>query len=192
MWHMRDILVIGTYIAITCFLSDDADGAVNDTIAFLLLRWLFRGIMTFVPVLVLVLASMLCAICDAIGVMWCWYQWHHMTKKVCSISFWSSWLNKCNGVNLQCHWLHVLPTLVPKASHDQENFFAHCFNNLEHMNTMVLLTMPLTLCCWCHYQQCKISERHVSSYFEHLEPRNAMMPFIMPSVASCDANTSIT
>ena len=49
------------------FLSHDADGAINYTIAFVMLRWLFRGIiLLLVPVLVPVLASVSCAIYDAL------------------------------------------------------------------------------------------------------------------------------
>ena len=85
-----------------CFLSHDADGAIIDTIAFLLLRWLFRDIMwLFVPVLILVLALVSCAIDNAIGVTWCWCQWHHITKKVMLHLTWS-----------------MLPLVTSPASHD--------------------------------------------------------------------------
>ena len=52
------MLLFVMYMAIACFLSDDAYGAINETIAFVMLRWLFRGIIWLdVPVVVPVLAS---------------------------------------------------------------------------------------------------------------------------------------
>ena len=38
LWHLRDILVFVLYMAVTCFLWHDADGAINNTITFLMLR----------------------------------------------------------------------------------------------------------------------------------------------------------
>ena len=54
------------YMATTYFFSHDADGAISDTIAFLLLRLLFRSL---VPVPVLLLASVSYAIDNATGIM---------------------------------------------------------------------------------------------------------------------------
>ena len=37
--------------------------------------------------------------CYALAIKWhwCWYQWHHMTKKrLCCISFWLFWHIECN------------------------------------------------------------------------------------------------
>ena len=46
-------------MAKACFLTHDAHGAINDTIAFIMLRWLFRGfLLLFVSVLVPVLVPM--------------------------------------------------------------------------------------------------------------------------------------
>ena len=42
-WHLMGILIFGMYIDVTC-LSHDGDGVINDIVAFLLLRWLLRGI----------------------------------------------------------------------------------------------------------------------------------------------------
>ena len=82
MWHLGSILVFGTYMTMQFFLSHDADCAINDSIAFLLLRWMFRGITwLFVSVLVMVLESLSCATDNAIGIMQCWWQWHHLAKK---------------------------------------------------------------------------------------------------------------
>ena len=33
-WHLRGILVFGIHMAITCFKSHNADGAINDTLHF--------------------------------------------------------------------------------------------------------------------------------------------------------------
>ena len=83
MWHLRGLLVFGTYMAITCFMSHGANGAINDINVFLMLSWWFRGNMWhFVPVLMMVLASVSCATDDGLGFMWYWSQWHNMTKKV--------------------------------------------------------------------------------------------------------------
>ena len=41
MWHLRGILVFGIYVAITCCVSNndyDDDGAINDSIAFCIMR----------------------------------------------------------------------------------------------------------------------------------------------------------
>ena len=38
MQHLRGILVFGMYMTIACLLSHDADGSINDTIAFVMLR----------------------------------------------------------------------------------------------------------------------------------------------------------
>ena len=59
MWHLRGILVLDTYMAITCFLSHDADGAISDTIAFMMLRW-FRGITWLLVPMQILLASVSC------------------------------------------------------------------------------------------------------------------------------------
>ena len=73
LWHLRGILVFGMYMAMTCFLSLDANGASNDSIAFLLLRWLLRSIIwLLVSVLVLVLTSVSCAIDNSIDITWYW------------------------------------------------------------------------------------------------------------------------
>ena len=41
MWHLKGILVFGTYMTITCFLSHDADDAISDTIALVMLMIVF-------------------------------------------------------------------------------------------------------------------------------------------------------
>ena len=70
MWHLTGILVCGTYMALTCFLSNDVGGTTNDTTAFVMLRLLIRGIILLsVPMLVLVLASVSCVTDYAMGIM---------------------------------------------------------------------------------------------------------------------------
>ena len=83
------------------------DGAINDTIAIVILRWLCRGIIwSLVIVWVPVLASVLCATDNAIGVMWCLFQWHHIAKNVMLL--------------FDCHSLRnaVMPLITPLASCD--------------------------------------------------------------------------
>ena len=43
-WYFSGTLVFGTHMAITCLLSHDADDAMNDTIALVILKYLFRGV----------------------------------------------------------------------------------------------------------------------------------------------------
>ena len=76
---------------------------------------------------------------------------------------------------------------------DQENSVAHCFSCLDLMNTIVLLTMPLSLhdaddAITNHVKWLKI---HVTYHFDHLELTNAMLLFMIQSV-SCNVNTGIT
>ena len=68
--HCRGILIFQTYMAITCFLSHDADSAINETIAYDMLRRLFRGIYDFLCLcLYQVLASVSSSIDPDIDVM---------------------------------------------------------------------------------------------------------------------------
>ena len=100
-------------MAIACFLSHDADNAIDDTIVFVLLRWLFRGIYNLVPVVVPVLA-------------------------LCHVTLVSGDAN-CNGIILhQCQWHHVLLL----SSHDQKCNIASYLNCLDISSAMVPLMMP--------------------------------------------------
>ena len=65
------ILVFGMYMSKACFLLHDVDGAINDTIAFAILGWLFRGIIWLLGVST--------STSYGINVMchlWC--HWHHV------------------------------------------------------------------------------------------------------------------
>ena len=91
---------ISSWHVVACFLSHDADGAINDTIAFVMLRWLFRGIIWLMaPVLVPVLASVLGAIC----ITWCWCQWYHITKVMLHLIYLRN---------------SMVPLMTPSASHE--------------------------------------------------------------------------
>ena len=107
------------------------------------------------------------AICGAIAIMWCsgtiddvicstwcswWCQWHDMTKKVCHISFWSSWPSKWNGAiyntgtYCQCHWHCMMLMSVPTVSNDWKSYIAYHFDNLKLTNSIVLLMMASVSC----------------------------------------------
>ena len=45
------------------------------------------------------------------------------------------------------------------------------------------------MCCWCWCQWHHMTKSHVVPYFEHLDIRNAMVPFMMP-LASYDTSVS--
>ena len=140
-WHswikcvpFSGIFIFGMYIAIKCFLSHCADGAINYTIAVLMLRWLFRRIIIlFQPVLIPILATVSSTIDDIIDVMWCQSQWYHMIKKS----------------HVVLHFYHldvknaVAPLMIPFASHDQKTNLAHHFDCLDLRTAVVSLTVLL-------------------------------------------------
>ena len=60
------------------------------------------------------------------------------------------------------------------------------------MNTVVLLTMPLTSHDADNSAKCQMTEKSQVAYlFDHLEISNAVVLLMMPSV-SCNANAGIT
>ena len=82
------------------------------------------------------------AIDDFIGIICCWCQWHFIMETLCCIPSWLSWCNKWNGAidntdDIMWHWHKHQWNLWPK------NFIVLCFNHIDLMNTLVLLTMPL-------------------------------------------------
>ena len=102
---------------------------------------IFRDSIWLTPVLLLVLASLSCAIDNAIVVMWCWCQWQHISKKSWSISI--SWTRpkECNCAYGRYHWCHVTWTLM--ASHDHKGHVAPYFNHRDVRSAMMLLPMAL-------------------------------------------------
>ena len=81
-WHIG----LGTYMVITWFLSYNADVSISDTIAFVILRWLFRGIIwCLVPVPLPVMASVWSESSSTVdGTIACWrfrqfFKRYHMT-----------------------------------------------------------------------------------------------------------------
>ena len=100
-------------------IHQNSEGAINDTILFLMFRWLLRGIIWFlVPVIVPVLASQSCAIDDDTYDMWSW--WHYSTKKstghliLITLTSGFEWCHEC------CCWPPTVPALTLMASHDQK------------------------------------------------------------------------
>ena len=143
MWHLRAILIFGTYIVITCYTW--CWGAINDTIAFLMLRWLLWVI--FVAVLLQVLASVSCTMtkplksCDADATGITWPKNHVASHFIC--------LNIRNA---------VVPLMMLLASCDidvsaSDIKWLKChvaphFKCLDLRNGMLPLT---TLSAWCHF-----------------------------------------
>ena len=72
MWHMRGHISFW-HVNVT-FLSHNADSAINVRIAFLLLRWLFRGSIWLCASASTLLAAVSCATDNAIGIMYYWCQ----------------------------------------------------------------------------------------------------------------------
>ena len=144
MWHLRGILIFGTYMGITCFQSHNVNGAINDNIVFLLLRWLFRS-MIWLSVLGLVLVSVPCGIDSAIGIIWCWCQWHHMTRNGMLHIFSVILTQGMQWYHYWWHWYHVTWTLAPVAWHYQKCVAPH-FNCLNIMNAVVTLKMLSASC----------------------------------------------
>ena len=131
MWYLRGILVFGMYIEIT-LLSHDAHVVINDTIIFVMLRWLRGIIWLFVPVLV--------SVSGAIGTMCCWCQWHHMTREI-MLNLTSIILTL---VMQWCfYWYVLMPVSVLMVSHDPKGHVPSHFSCLDLRNTMVLLVVPL-------------------------------------------------
>ena len=83
-WHMWLIfgswkVYFGTYMALTSYLSHDVHGAINGTIAFSMLGWLFKKYyMTF---------GVSASTSTDISVMWCQqhYRWHFYILEVQAI-----------------------------------------------------------------------------------------------------------
>ena len=125
----------GMFMAEAYYLSCEAHGAVSNTIALVMLRWLFRGIIDLLaPLLVPVLASVSCAIDDAIGVMWIWCQWHYMNKnKLCSTLFWLSWSKECSA--------DFDDTISNTSGITWSSHVASHFSSLRLRNAMVPLMM---------------------------------------------------
>ena len=120
------------------------------------------------------------------GIRWHWCQWHHMMKKVILhlisiVLTWEMW-----WFHWWCHQYHVMLTLAPMASYNQESLVAPHFNCLALWNTMVPLLMLLVLCgpesVMSHDQK-----RHVTYHFHCLYLRKSMMLFMMLLV-SCDTD----
>ena len=67
---------------------------------------------------------------DATGIRWwwCWCQWHHLTKNVMFISFWSSWPTNWKGKHWSPHWHGATLTQASMALHDQKSYFAPHFD----------------------------------------------------------------
>ena len=118
MWHFRGILVIGINMAKRCLMPHDADGAINDTIAFLMLRWLFRCIIW------LYYAS--ASTSAGISVMSHWQCYWHLVmlmvngikwpKESCCNSLQSSWPKECNGDIDDTNQHHKMPIQVLRNS----------------------------------------------------------------------------
>ena len=115
-------------------MSNDADGAINNTIGFVILRWLFAGYMTLVPVLIPLLAS----VSHAIGITCCWWcQWWHMTKNHFTlILFVLTW--EIQWFHWWCNWYHVMP--ISMASHEEKVFLLQ-FDHLDLIKLVAQLTM---------------------------------------------------
>ena len=129
--------------------------------------------------------------------VWChwWHCWYHVKLTLASIA-----LNDQKWYVAHCfNCLDQMNTVVllkrQLASHDvdanakcqtTENHYATHFNNLELINPMVLMMMPLMSChgmLASHYQK-----GHVAPCFNHLHLDTKMLPLTMPSV-TCNVCT---
>ena len=154
---------------------------------------------------------------DAISITWwwCWYQWHHMTKKVMFISFWSSgpksgmvplmtllaWCDSDTSIisfpwpkDEWCHWQYCRhhETLTAVSQHYMTKTFYYTFlHNLDLMNTVLLLTMALA----SHHTDASansvkwLKKWHCIS-FQSSWTNTVAVLLMMPAV-SCNANTGI-
>ena len=92
-------------MVITCFLSYGPTGAINDIVAFVMLRWLFRGNMPFCASVST--GAGISVMCHWHCIIWCWCYWHKMTKN-----------------NVASHFEHLdlrnamMPLMTLSASHD--------------------------------------------------------------------------
>ena len=134
-----------------------------------------------------------CAIHDAIGITWCWCQWHHMTKISCYILFWSPWPIKWNGsigdiIDIMWHWhqqqwhhmtkkimLHIVSIILTY-------WMQWCYRQYYQHHMMLILVQILTVS----------NDWRVMLHlnFDHLELANAMVLLMMPSVL-CHATSGI-
>ena len=93
-----------------------------------------------------VLAPVPSATGNVIDVMWCQYQWYHITKKVMLhlnliVLTWE--MQWCHWRD---HWHHFMPMLAAVVSDDHKRHVAPHFNHFDPKNVFVLMMIPYTLC----------------------------------------------
>ena len=69
------------------------------------------------------------------------------------------------------------------VSYDPKSYDAHCFRCLDIINTVVLLIVALASHDDASDDSVKWLKCHSASHFDHLEPKNAVVMFLMPSVS---------
>ena len=137
------------YMAIACFLLPNAVGAINDIIAFVMLKWLFRdSVWLLVPVLVPFPPSLSFAIYNTN--MCCWCHWCHMTEVMLQLiliilTYRIQW----------CHWWYWWYHVMPLASQ-----VAPCEQNDAIDDTVS--TWQQHWYWWYH-----MTEKVISPHFDH-------------------------
>ena len=188
------------YMGITCFLSEDTDGAINDTTAFVMLRWLFRSIIQLLlSVLVPVLALGSCLTDNAIGItwpkksccisfkvswpkegngtisiIWCQYQCkgHHMTNKSYWTSFWLSWANKCSCANDNAINITWCQCQHQCIPRPKKGHVEPHVQCLDLKNTPVPLMMDMCIMwCKCWYHWCHLIKTLCCNSFSSSWPK---------------------